>query len=113
MEQNKPLAHDDDAVGAFVVGGEIQEQGAGAERPDVAAVTDAATDGSQAPVAGDNAGVVGDADDMSSGNSATPTPDDTTHRPMGLGSASGVDEAEHRPMGLDNVFGMDDNRPDH
>jgi hypothetical protein len=95
MEQNKDARPQraDPTQGEFEVGAEIREQGGGAARPDVAAAADAATDSSQAAVAGDNAGVVGDADDMTGGDSATHTPDDTAHRPMGLGSASGVDDA--------------------
>lgn len=104
MEQNRQSARSrnadssasDDALGAFEVGDEIREQGDGAARPDVAAVTGAEAKSSDALVIGDNSGVQGDADDMTSGDSAEHTPDDTAHRPMGLGSASGADDVTGR-----------------
>ena len=95
MEQNKDVQphRADPTQGEFEVGAVFPERSGGAERPDVATATDAGTDSSQALVVGDNSGVVGDADDMTSGDSATHARDDTAHRPMGLGSASGVDDA--------------------
>lgn len=90
QRRRDPSAADESAEGRFEVGDEIRGQGASPERPDVAAVTDRGADSSQAPVVGDNDGVSGDADAMTSGDSADPRPDDTAQRPWGLATDSGT-----------------------
>lgn len=105
MEHNKDSAqprHDDsstgsDAEGMFEVGAEIGERGSSDVRPDVADALDRGVDASTAPVAGDNADVVGDADAMTSGDSADPAPDDTAQRAWGLATDTGTANDDTSP----------------